>query len=821
MRAVVLASLRAHARRYVASSIAVAASVAFVALLGVLVAGARAGFMAGAGAPYRGADVVVRAPTGGPERGPACCPDTLDVADAIDLVDRLGANAAGLGRVQLPARGAGGAPLGRGGAGGGTTVGPLAAAPELRWQTLVAGRFPVRPDEAVVHVWDARAWGVTVGDRLQLGEGAAAVRVDVVGLVTSPSTWTQASVYVPWARYVRWRDEPTFHVGSVAVRGEPGPLPEGMAAQPAGAYVAEGLAALNHGVDLLALPGLLFGGVALGVSTLVVANTFSVVFARRAREFALLRCVGATRGQVLGAVRREAAAIGGLASLVGTLAGAGLGYGLLPKLATFAPATPWTTPAPPAPWLLGAFAGGLLVTLAASWGPTRAVVRVSPLDALRSRGDGDARVAVGRTRLAFAALLLIAGSALLGLAVRGGAVALLPIGGAGAFAGVLLFGLALVPRLLRLAGAPLGPLGRWAAENAARHPRRTAASAGALLIGVTLTSAVLTGTATWRAAVDEVQRRHHPIDAALVARAGPLPAALLDRVRRTPGVEEAVAVEGVLARVGGFGAPLSVVAAPGAARVARDGGAFARARPGTIRLDLDAFVDPEVRPGDRVTVRVGARRVRLRVVALTGWGRAGVVAPDTLALLTDAPETRAVWVRASPAADPLRLVGALHRLAGAAGAQVEDRLQARAVAEREWALLTRSALGLLGACVLIALVGVTNTLGLSVLERAREHALLRALGLTRGQVRRLVATEAALLSLVTGVLGTGLGVGFAAAGYATFVKRAMPHAALQVPGPSLVGVVLVAALAGLLAGLLPARRAARVTPAAGLAGDGD
>jgi putative ABC transport system permease protein len=128
-------------------------------------------------------------------------------------------------------------------------------------------------------------------------------------------------------------------------------------------------------------------------------------------------------------------------------------------------------------------------------------------------------------------------------------------------------------------------------------------------------------------------------------------------------------------------------------------------------------------------------------------------------------------------------------------------------------------LGLLGVSVAIALTGIANTLGLSVLERAREHALLRALGLTRSQLRRMLAIEALLLSVVATGLGTVIGVGFAWVGYETFVKRALTRATMVIPWPSLGAVVLIAALAGLLASVLPARRAARVTPATGLSLD--
>jgi putative ABC transport system permease protein len=819
MRTVLLASLRTQARRYVAAVVAVTASVAFIVVIGVVTAGARAGFMENAGSPFRNADYVIDAPADGPEPGPPCCPGTLDVADALALIDRLGDNASAVGRVDLPASREDGTPLGSGEQRGATTVGPVATAEELRWQELVAGRFPERPGEVVVHIWAAQDQEIEIGDRIRVGDGTAATDLEVVGLVLSPTTWTQAAMYVAWPQYVQWRDQPTFHVGAVAVRGDPGPLPEGMAVRTADQYVRDGLAGLNNDTDLIALMLLLFAGVALVVSALVVGNTFSILFAGRLRDFALLRCVGATRRQVLGSVRREAAAVGVLASLAGTLTGLGLGYALLPVINTFAPTTPLAAPAPPVTWMLGGFAIGVAVTVLASWLPTRHVVRVSPLAALRPVITVDVHTATGRIRLALATLLLLAGLALLTAAMFADSTVLMLAGGAAVFSAVLLFGPVLVPRLIRITGALLGPAARLATQNAVRNPRRTAATTAALLVGITLTTAVLTGMATWRAGIDEVNARHHPVDAALTSLDRPVTTELLDQVRRTPGVEQAIAVNGAVAEISGFGTPMPVLTAPDAARVARDGGNSARAEPGTILLDLGAFVERGVRPGDGVTVRVGDREVRLRVIALPGWGQTGLVAPETLAQLTDAPEPRVIWVRAADDADPLALTDALDGLADAAGADLEDQLQAQAAADKERDILAAAALGLLGISVAIALIGIANTLGLSVLERAREHALLRALGLTRGQLRRMLALEAALLAVVATVLGAAIGVGFAWVGYETFVKRALTHATMVIPWPSLGAVVLVAAAAGLLAGVLPARRAAQVPPAAGLSAD--
>ncbi|TXK40051.1 ABC transporter permease [Nonomuraea sp. C10] len=798
MRAVFLASLRTYSRRYVAAAVAVTVAVAFVVVVGMLSSGARSGLMDGLGAPYRNAEHVVS-----PEGWPS---SELDPEAVIAFTERHGENASAIGRATLPAH-AGSRKLSDT-----TTVGPIATSQVWRWQELSSGRFPARTGEAAVDVYAALAEDLAVGDRITIGVGAAAADVQVVGLVESPSPPAQASMYVTWPQLLLWRDH--LHLGSVAVRGEVGPLPEGAKALSPEAFTAERLTHVQNRVDSLSVMLLLFAGIALFVSILVIANTFSILFARRLRDFALLRCVGATRRQVVRSVRREAAVVGVLASLTGTLVGVGLGHGLIALIDALASAVPMGAAELPVPWLLGGFAVGLAVTMVASWLPTRRVIRVSPLAALRPDAGVDART---RTGLARPALLLVIGLALLGVAMDRSSTALMLAGGGSVFAGVLLSGPVLVPRLVRIAGAPLGPTVRLAAENAAHHPRRTATTTASLLVGVTLTSAVLTGMATWRTSLNEQIGRDHPIDITLTSPKGPLTTDLLTRIRRTPGVERAIPVYGAVAQVAGLHDPIPVVTAPTAGQVARDGGVFARVEPGKIRIDFDAFgkgLTP--RPGDRVTVRAGDRRIQLQVAVGTGWGPAGVVAPETLATLTDAPEPRAVWIRASTGADPARLGADLDELSDPVGATIENGLRTWESLDQQLQIYTWSALGLLGIAIVIALIGIANTLGLSVLERAREHAMLRALGLTRGQLRRMLAAEAVLLSLVATVLGTVLGVGFAWVACETIVKPALRDATMHIPWLSLGVVVLIAALAGLLAAVLPARRAARVSPVAGL-----
>ncbi|MCD4523427.1 ABC transporter permease [Nocardioides sp. cx-173] len=793
-----IASLRTHTRRYVAAVLAVLTGVAFVVVTDALASATRSGLVAGIELPYEGADAVV---------------SDLSGEEAASLLTRAragGDRAAVLGWTILPV--AEGSRL----LGGQVDVGAVADDDSLRWQEVVTGRLPTGRGQAVADANAAKSHEVAVGDRLRVGSGPLATEVTVVGLVDSPSASVRASLYLTWADLEPWAR--SLNVDSVAYAGTPDPSGLGDATvQPVGDFVDERSTELNSGVDVLAYLLLIFAAIALFVSVLVIANTFTILFAQRSRDFALLRCVGATRRQVVGSVRVEALLLGVTASLAGIAAGATIGHGLVALARSLEPNAALGEVSLSWRWLVGAFVVGVAVTLVASWLPTRRVVALSPLAALRPEQAVDARSAAGRVRLAAGGGLVLAGAGLLSLAVTGSSAGAMVAGGATSFTGVLLLAPVLVPALIRLAGRPvgrtLGAAGRLATGNAVRNPRRTAATTASLLIGVTLTTAVLTGLATSRSAVDEEMAAQHPLDLTLTATAEALPAGLVGQVMGTDGVATALAVDGTTARVSRGVGELTVLAPPaGVERVAHAD----LLSPGPDEILLPDDVAPEQA---RVAVSVGDRTRTLRVIAGEGWGGSAVVAASTLEALTDSAATRAIWVRAADKADAEDLAGDLTALAAPLDAEVGNGLASRAYMDLQLDILTAAVVALLGIAVLIALIGIGNTLGLSVLERGRENALLRALGLTRVQLRRMLAAEAVLLSVVATVLGTAIGVVFAWVAVEALVSSAVDEAPFVLPWGQLALVVLVAGAAGLLACVLPARRAARVAPAAGLGMD--
>ncbi|MEO5665089.1 MAG: FtsX-like permease family protein, partial [Nocardioides sp.] len=411
----------------------------------------------------------------------------------------------------------------------------------------------------------------------------------------------------------------------------------------------------------------------------------------------------------------------------------------------------------------------------------------------------------------------VTGCALLALSIAGGGlpgVVTMLAGGIVAFVGVLLFGPWLVPALIRLLGrlAGDGPVRRLAAGNAVRNPRRTATTAASLLVGVTLTTAVLTGLASSRTGLDKEMDASHPLDVTLSAVDEPLDPGLADRVALAPGVADVVTLGGTIARLDGEALPL--VAVDGQPDVIR-GPADLSPSDGTVLLPYE-LGDRVKRNGD-VVVTVGGVETVLKAELGEGWGTAGLVSTATLAAMAD-PQPVAVWARAVPGTDADDLDGDLAVLAGST-ATLEGGYAQRHWVDLQVNVMTGSVVGLLGIAVLIALIGIGNTLGLSVLERSRENALLRAMGLTRQQLRRSMAVEGLLLSVVATVLGTAIGLAFAWVGVQVLLMPVIADVAMTVPVTQLAAVVLVAAVAGLAACVLPARRAARITPAAGLALD--
>ncbi len=605
---------------------------------------------------------------------------------------------------------------------------------------------------------------------------------------------------------------------------------------------AERVAALTGGTNVLAAILLGFGAVALVTAAIVIANTFTITLAQRTGELALLRAVGATTAQVRRQVLLEAAVLGLAASTVGVGLGLLGSWGLLRLAGRFDLGLPLADGLAVTPVVvLVPLAVGVVVTVLASLWPAVRATRVSPLAALRPEGQAAEHRRVGRVRLGLAVLLVGAGTALMLYAASSRDVLSGVAGGLVSFVGVLVAAVVVVPaavRALGLGARLVGAPGRLAVDNAVRNPGRAASTSAALLVGVTLITMTSIGAASAeRTALGEIDSAYavdfmveagsqyvEPDSAEQATDEGPadvvalaLPAGTEARVADAEGVETARAVDtayltldesmmGTLALGLDPARDGDVVRSPGLADL----------EPGTIGMGSSMLVMNGLEPGDTLPVHGPGGSADLRVVELAVGYSVAVSEQDLATLGGDAVEPGAVLVRLADDADVAGAMSGIQEVADADGLSLSGAAMERAVVTQVLDVLVLVTTGLLGVAVVIAVVGIANTLSLSVVERHREHALLRGLGLTRGQMRGMLLTEGVLLAVVSAGLGLLLGVGYAVLGIQTVLPEGTP-VQLAVPWGAVGLIVAVALVAGALASVLPARKAARVSPAEGLA----
>jgi putative ABC transport system permease protein len=571
-----------------------------------------------------------------------------------------------------------------------------------------------------------------------------------------------------------------------------------------------------------------FAAVALLVAGLVIANTFQVLVAQRTRTLALLRCVGARRGQLRASVLLEAGVLGVGASVVGLVTGSLLAQSALWVLHERG----WgqnlpTTIALSAATIAVPIIAGTVVTVASSLVPARAATRVSPIAALRPADAPEVRSGAGSVRLAFSLVLSIGGLAALALVVAAsraiGSLGSLGLGvllGAVSFVGVLVGTVFWVPKVVGAVGGLLarsGTSARLAAANAVRNPRRTAATSTALLIGVTLVAMMSTGAASARTSLAGELDSHYPVDMVLTSSAygddgyaTALPASTLEAARGVPGVAEVVALPTSTIQTADGAWATFAVDPDEASGLLRNGELADALRDGTVLTSMESL-------GERATLTQAGVDLTLDVTRVEGLGQQTLVTPATMATIDAEAPASTAWVRFTKGADPTEVLQDVRKSVGGE-VFVESQGAERADYESTIDTLLAIVVGLLGVAVLIALIGVANTLSLSVLERRRESATLRAIGLSRRQLRLSLGLEGMLIAGVGALLGAVLGLVYGWAGSA-IVFGTLGDVRLAVPWDDLAVLIAVAVAAGLLASVLPARRAARTSPVAALAVD--
>jgi putative ABC transport system permease protein len=579
---------------------------------------------------------------------------------------------------------------------------------------------------------------------------------------------------------------------------------------------------------------LVFAIIAALVSALVIQNTFQILVAQRARELALLRCVGATRRQVFGSTLIEAFVFGALASTAGFFAGIGLSKGLsaLLNVAGLNMPTDHLVINPSA--AVYSISLGLLLTVGSAVLPARAATRVAPVQALSAQ-LGETRVTrkAGRIRITIGLLIAAAGIAIGSLGMqnqnRSTGFMVLTVGAMVTFVGVLALGPVIASPVIRflgwLPGKVFGPTARLATANAGRNPRRVAATTAALTIGITLVTMFTVVTASIKASATDSIKQHFPFDYQVVAdQDRAVPADAVAKLKALPQLGTVAAEYDGKITINGQSEHTGAIDAAGYGKLINPimkQGSIGDVVPGTVGLQENQLKSLNTAVGQTVSaIAADGGTVKLKVVATyedsgIGMPDAAVSVPDFQRLLpSKGPDTVSMLARpgvslaASRAAieaavdsDPLLTVNSV----------ADYKNQLNSSLNQILAMFT----AMLGLAILIALIGIANTLSLSVLERTRESALLRALGLTRQQLRRMLMVEAMLMAVLGVSLGIVMGGGF---GWALvhLVAKATGVGSLAIPYTQLLIYVVAGALAGVLAAVVPARRAARQTVASAI-----
>jgi putative ABC transport system permease protein len=833
MLRVTLRGLRAHTLRFVATALAVLLGVAFVVGTFVLTDTIRAAFDSLFADANRGTDVVVRARssfTGGliGER-PRVDEAVLAGVDAVPGV------AASAGRVRGYAQilGADDTPLGSGDA---PTAGEAwIDAAGLNPYELVEGAPPTGPDDVVLDRGSKVQGDLAVGDqvRIVMRSGQHAYRIS--GFVTiggeDRALGATAALFRPDVAQ-QLLAEPGRYDG-IAVEAESGLGAEelrerirGVLDDPAleavtGAELtAENRADVAERLQFFTASLLLFAGVSLFVATFIIYNTFSVVVAQRTRELGLLRAVGASRRQVLGSVLLEAAIIGVLASAAGVLAGLGVAQTLKSLLAGLGFRLPTIGNVVAARTIVVALLVGVVVTTVSAAIPGRRAATISPLAALRDREVERTTSTVGRAIVGAVGLAIAAVLVTLGALQGGDGLRVLGLGALVGFLALAVLGPAVAGPICQTFGRPLtrlrGVAGSLARENAVRNPRRTAATASALMIGVGLVAFVTVFAASVRSAVAASVDTQLTADFAVNGTGfrGVVTADVAERVAATPGV--AVSSGLTVTRVLIDGQPdgivgIDPVAFPQLADVGVSEGTLADLDEGGVAVGRAWAEDHGLALGDTLPItfpRTG--EVPMRVVAIYDESNlvgTHLLSVDTLRANVTDPFDIAVLVKSD--GDPLRTRLALEdALRDEPTVEVQDRDELIGDRSDQVDQLVGLVYALLFLAVLIALLGIVNTLALSVLERTREIGLLRAVGMSRAQVRTAVRWEAVLIALLGTLLGLATGTVLGIVTVRALADEGLDR--LAVPVITLAALAVGGALFGIVGAVLPARRASRL-----------
>jgi putative ABC transport system permease protein len=710
---------------------------------------------------------------------------------------------------------------------------------------LLEGRWASARNEVVIDAGTADDEDYTVGDSIGISAQGPKEDFEIVGIaqygdLDSIGSATFAVFDVPTAQAVTRREGEFDAISAAAkegvsdaqlVRAIDEALPQSVQVRTGQDQAREDSDEIATFTDIIRYFLLAFAGIALFVGAFVIFNTLSITVAQRTREFATLRTIGASRRQLLGSVVVEALVIGVVASVLGLFLGLGLAKGLNSLFVALNIDLPQTDTVFAARTVIVSLLVGVLVTLIAGLAPAVRATRVPPIAAVREGAT------LPRSRLAPYASYIAGGLTALAVALlvwslfddgleTGRRFLLMGVGVLALFAGVAMLSPRLVRPLAGLVGLPAkrigGAAGRIAHGNSVRNPGRTAATAAALMIGIALVTFIAVLAQGIRVSNEDAIKRQIVADYVITSQDGyePFVAAAGDAVEKSPEAELVSHVRQDLGEVAGSDNYVTGLEPQTVAQAYdfewKDGSDAVLGqlgRDGAI-LPGDFAEDKDLRVGSRFELlSTDNKRRQLEVKGIYEetpfYPLLGSVSISKEAFdsLYDRPRNRFTFVNV--AGDP---TVEIKRELEAAVAEFPD---ARVQTRPEWIEKEEDEIGqflsllyvLLALAVIVSLFGMVNTLVLSVFERTRELGMLRAVGMTRRQIRRMVRHESVITALIGAALGLPLGIFLAA-----LVTQALSQYDLQfaIPVSSLIVFAVVAIIAGVVAAILPARRAARL-----------
>jgi putative ABC transport system permease protein len=709
--------------------------------------------------------------------------------------------------------------------------------------TYTDGRPPETADEASIDESTADREDFSIGDTLRIAGPAGVKGYEIVGLqrLGSTSSGGSSTAQLTLEEAQRLTDKRGEFDG-ISVEAADGVSPDELARRidqvlPARLTVETGTQAaerqsedIKEDLSFFRIVLLVFGGVALLVGSFLIFNTFSITVAQRIRELGMLRTLGATRGQILRGMVLEATIIGALGSVLGVLAGIGFAAALNAVFKSFGIDLPNTGTVIAARTIVVALVVGMVVTLAAALSPALRATRVSPMAALLEAALPESRTH-GRLFTAVAVLLMLGGIGLTCLGLFGGLESSAAAGSVGGGAVATLFGVSMFsPRLVRplasVAGWPIerlrGITGRLARENAVRKPGRTAVTAAALMIGLAVVVFVTVFAAGISASINDAIDRNFQGDVVLQHTDGfsPISAEAGREAARVDGVRTVSSLSFAGAEYDGKDIRFSAVDPSTVSHVLSL--EWDQGSPDTLSgLTGDAAVvddawasNNDVAVGDEITVRTPLERELTLTVDGTVKDNADllgnvVISEDTLRRDFGARQPSMTLVRLEEGANADAVQEQIAQRVDRRFPTVEalNQQELKDNQEEQINQLVGFFYVLLALAIVISLLGIVTTLALSIHERTRELGMLRAVGMSRRQVRTMVRYESVITALIGAILGTVLGVIFASL---VAVPLADEGFELSYPIVTLLVLLVLAALAGVLAAIFPARRAARL-----------